>query len=51
VGRLYFKKRFKDMWLKYMTVILAGYGCGIGIISMVGMGFSVITRMLSPTLW
>jgi hypothetical protein len=51
VGRLYFKKRYKEMWLKYMTVILAGYGCGIGIISMVGMGFSVITRMLSPTLW
>lgn len=51
VGKFYFKRRYKDMWLKYMTVVLAGYGCGLGIISMVGLAFTVITRMLSPTLW
>jgi hypothetical protein len=51
VGRFYFRKRYKDMWLKYMTVVLAGFGCGMGIIAMVGMAFTVITRMLSPTLW
>jgi hypothetical protein len=51
VGKFYFRRKYKDMWLKYMTVVLAGFGCGMGIISMVGMAFTVITRMLSPTLW
>ncbi len=50
-GRFYFKRKYKDMWLKYMTVILAGFGCGLGLSSMVSMAFNVITRMLSPTLW
>ncbi len=51
VGRLYFRPRFKDMWLKYMTAVMAGYGCGLGIVSMIAMSFSVISRMLSPTVW
>ena len=48
VGRFYFKKRFRDMWLKYMAVILAGFGCGMGLIAMVAMAFRVISAMLSP---
>jgi hypothetical protein len=51
VGRFYFKRKYKDMWLKYMVVILAGFGCGMGITSMIAMSFNVITRMLSPTSW
>jgi hypothetical protein len=51
VGRFYFKPKYKDMWLKYMTVILAGFYCGTGLTTMVAMGFNVIKRMLSPTLW
>jgi len=39
------------MWLKYMTTIMAGYGCGMGIVSMIAMSCSVISRMLSPTVW
>lgn len=51
LGRLYFRPKYKEMWLKYMTAVMAGYGCGLGIMSMVAMAFSVITRMLSPTVW
>ena len=51
VGRFYFKRKYKDMWLKYMTAILAGFGCGMGLTSMIAMAFNVITRMLSPTVW
>ena len=51
VGRFYFKPKYKDMWLKYMTVIMAGFGCGMGLTSMIAMGFNVINRMLKPTLW
>ena len=48
VARFYFKRKFKDMWLKYMSVILAGFGCGMGLISMVAFSFTIITKMLSP---
>ena len=51
VGRFYFKRKYKDMWLKYMTVILAGFGCGMGLTSMIAMAFNVSVRMLSPTVW
>mgnify|MGYP006287698525 CR=1 FL=1 len=50
-ARFYFKRKYKDMWLKYMTVIMAGFGCGLGLMSMVSMAFNVITRMLNPTPW
>ncbi len=51
VGRYYFKRKYKDMWLKYMTAILAGFGCGMGLTSMIAMAFNVISRMLSPQKW
>lgn len=51
LGRFYFKRKYKEMWLKYMTVLLAGFGCGVGLASLVAMSFNVIVRMLQPTLW
>ena len=51
LGRFYFKRKYKDMWLKYMVLIMAGFGCGMGLTSMIAMAFNVITRMLKPTLW
>ena len=49
VGKFYFKRKFRDMWLKYMAVILAGFGCGMGLISMVALAFRIITAMLGPS--
>lgn len=51
VGRFYFKRKFKDMWLKYMSIILAGFGCGMGLFAMVSMAFVVLTNMLSPKIF
>jgi hypothetical protein len=51
VGRFYFKRKFKDMWLKYMAVILAGFGCGMGLTSMVAMAFTTMTKILKPTVF
>ena len=51
VGRFYFRRKFKEMWLRYLAVILAGFGCGIGLVAMVSMAFTVITKMLKPTLF
>ena len=50
-ARFYFKRKYKDMWLKYMMVVMAGFGCGMGVTSMIAMSFNVITRMIKPTLW
>ncbi|MCJ8329893.1 MAG: peptide transporter [Lentisphaeria bacterium] len=51
VGRFWFKRKFKDMWLRYMTVILAGFGCGMGLTSMIGMSLAVMKKMLQTTPW
>ncbi|MBN1671999.1 MAG: peptide transporter [Kiritimatiellae bacterium] len=51
LARFHFKRKYKEMWLKYMVVVRAGFGCGMGITSMIAMAFNVIWRMLSPTLW
>jgi len=51
VAKFYFKRKYKDMWLKYMMVVMAGFGCGMGVTSMISMSFNVISRMLQPTLW
>jgi len=50
-AKFYFKRIYKDRWLKYMMVVMAGFGCGMGVTSMISMSFNVISRMLSPTLW
>ncbi len=50
-AKFYFKRKYKDMWLKYMMVVMAGFGCGMGVTSMISMAFNVISRMLKPTLW
>jgi len=51
LAKFYFKRKYKDRWLKYMMVVMAGFGCGMGVTSMISMAFSVISRMLKPTLW
>jgi hypothetical protein len=51
LGRFHFKRKYKDMWLKYMTAIMAGLGAGLGLTSMIALSFNVIARMLSPTPW
>ena len=50
-AKFYFKRIFKEMWLKYMMVVMAGFGCGMGVTSMISMAFNVISRMIKPTLW
>ncbi len=51
LSRFYFKPKHGNMWLKYMVTVMAGFGCGMGITSMIAMSFNVVVRMLSPTLW
>ena len=51
VGRFYFRRRFGDMWLKYIPVIVAGFACGMGLLAMVAMAFTILTKMMAPLLF
>lgn len=44
LGRYYFKKIFKENWANYAPVLLAGYGCGMGLIGMVSIAFALIAK-------
>ena len=47
-ARFYLRKKFGNMWLKYAPVLLAGFGCGVGLMGMVSVSFIILTKMMSP---
>jgi len=42
LGHFYFRKRFQDRWLGYVTVVFAGFSCGAGLITVLGIGFTFL---------
>jgi hypothetical protein len=46
LGRYYFVKRYGLKWRQYASVLLAGFSCGIGLMGMLGMGFTLIMKSL-----
>jgi hypothetical protein len=42
LGRFYFQNRFKDNWRRYITVFFAGFSCGAGLITVLGVGFTFL---------
>jgi hypothetical protein len=48
VGRYYFRKKFGNMWMKYAPVILAGFTCGMGLLTLVVLAFRIWYNMISP---
>lgn len=51
VGRFYLRKRFGKMWMKYAPVLLAGYTCGMGLMAMVSIAFSILQKMMTPLMF
>jgi len=51
VGRFYFRRKFGKMWMKYTPVLLAGFSCGMGLIAMVAMAFTILSKMMAPLLY
>jgi len=51
IGRFYFRRKFGDMWMKYVLVIGAGYACGMGLVAMVGMAVAILNKMMAPLLF
>lgn len=46
LGRYYFVKRYGLKWRQYAPVLLAGFSCGVGLMGMLGMGFTLIMKSL-----
>jgi len=44
VGRYYFEKKFGLKWREYAPVLLAGFACGMGLISMFSLGCLLISK-------
>lgn len=47
LGRYFFQKKYGLAWRQYAPVLLAGFSCGMGLMGMLGMGFTLILRSLS----
>ncbi|MEJ5348150.1 MAG: peptide transporter [Desulfosoma sp.] len=46
LGRFYFSKKYGLAWRQYAPVLLAGFSCGMGLMGMLAMGFTLIMRSL-----
>ena len=46
LGRYYFIKKYGLAWRQYAPVLLAGFSCGMGLMGMLAMGFTLILRSL-----
>lgn len=46
VGKYYFMKKYGLTWRQYAPVLLAGFSCGMGLMGMLAMGFTLIMRSL-----
>ncbi len=44
LGRYYFEKRFGLKWREYAPVLLAGFSCGMGLVSMFSLGCLLISK-------
>ena len=50
-GRFYLRRKFGDNWLRYAPVLLAGFSCGMGLVAMVSVAFTILTRMMSALIY
>jgi hypothetical protein len=44
IGRYYFQKRLGVKWRQYIPVVAAGYACGMGLITTVGVGITFLSK-------
>ncbi|NQT88954.1 tetratricopeptide repeat protein, partial [bacterium] len=52
IGRAYFQKRFGEVkWRAYAPILMAGYGCGVGLIGMTTVALKLIASAVKQTLF
>ena len=44
IGRYYFRKRLGLTWRQYIPVVAAGFSCGMGLITTVGVGITFLSK-------
>lgn len=44
IGHFYFKRRLKLRWRQYIPVVAAGFSCGMGLITTVGVGITFLSK-------
>ncbi|MDX1933879.1 MAG: hypothetical protein SFU56_14870 [Capsulimonadales bacterium] len=48
-GKFYFAKRLgTERWMQYTPVLLAGFGCGMGLVSMGAIALALISKAVQP---
>ena len=51
-GRYFFSKRFGEKtWRSYTPILLAGYGCGVGLVGMAAVGLALIVKSVSQLIF
>lgn len=48
LGRYYFQKRLGLKWRQYIPVVSAGFACGMGLITTVGVGITFLSKAALP---
>ncbi len=51
VGHFIIRRRMGDQWLKCAPVLMAGFSCGMGLIAMGSVAFTILTKMMAPLLF
>jgi hypothetical protein len=52
IGRFYFEKRFgKEKWRRYAPVLMAGYACGVGLVSAGSIAIGMIAKSVSQMMY
>ena len=52
LGRFYFRKRFHDVkWRSYAPILMAGYGCGVGLIGTTSVALKLISSAVKQTVF
>ena len=44
IGRYYFQRKLGTKWRQYIPVVMAGYGCGLGLVSVFSVGVTFMTK-------
>ena len=44
IGKFYFQKRLGLKWRQYIPVVTAGFGCGVGLISILSIGLNFLAK-------
>lgn len=44
IGRYYFQRRMGLTWRQYIPVVTAGFGCGVGLVTVFSVGFTFLTK-------